>query len=290
MPNKDISTVVEDVYSVLENGSNPSDEDLNDLAEELKELMKYRLSTDMVEAQPRKTLRMSSIGKPLRQLYYELKTDAPKEELPPATLFKFLFGDLIELLFLFLAKQAGHSVEHQQKEVHLNGVKGHIDAVIDGHLIDVKSTSKYAFNKFKEDRLASDDPFGYMKQLAGYANSEELKDEIKGAGFIAIAKELGSIAYVPVDLSELEMEHPSNRIDTAREALSKDSLPPRCYSDEPMGKSGNMKLGINCSYCPYKEDCWSDANNGTGLKKYLYSTGPVWLTEVNKEPKVPLVN
>jgi len=54
----------------------------------------------------------------------------------------------------------------------------------------------------------------------------------------------------------------------------------------PEGKSGNMKLGVNCSYCPHKVTCWDDANNGDGLRLFLYSNGPMWLTEVQKEPKV----
>ena len=284
---KDITTLVDDVYDVLKHGAEPTEEALDALGNPVKELMKYRLSNDIGDTRTKDTLRMSNIGKPLRQLYYELKLQAPKEELPPQAIFKFLFGDLIELLFLFLAREAGHTVEHEQKTVHNNGVVGHIDAIIDGHLIDVKSTSKYAFKKFEENRLAQDDPFGYMKQLAGYAESEELKGNIKGAGFVAIGKELGNITYMPVDLAETKMEHPSAKIDKIREALSSDELPPRCYEAEPFGKSGNMKLGINCSYCPYKETCWSDSNNGTGLKKYLYSTGPVWLVDVVREPNVP---
>jgi hypothetical protein len=47
-----------------------------------------------------------------------------------------------------------------------------------------------------------------------------------------------------------------------------------------------MKLGINCSYCPFKEDCWKDANGGMGLRKFIYYNGPVWLTHVEREPKV----
>ena len=41
-----------------------------------------------------------------------------------------------------------------------------------------------------------------------------------------------------------------------------------------------------CAYCEYKAHCWKDANGGRGLRKFIYSNGPVYLTEVNKTPKV----
>ena len=47
-----------------------------------------------------------------------------------------------------------------------------------------------------------------------------------------------------------------------------------------------MKLSIGCSYCAYKVDCWSDANDGQGLRKFIYSKGPRWLTKVVSEPNV----
>lgn len=284
---KSINTLVDDIYDLLKNGKESlSEENLNELSTSLVELLKRRLLS-IEESHSKPTLRMSNIGKPLRQLYYELKTQPTKEELAPNTLFKFIFGDVIELLFLFLAKESGHSVTDQQKEVNLNGVKGHIDAIIDDYLTDVKSTSKFAFKKFEDHTLQAQDSFGYMKQLSGYAESDELKGKIKGAGFAAVSKELGSMTYMPVDLQELEMEAPSIKIDLIREALEKDTPPPRCYEPEEMGKSGNMKLGINCSYCPFKEHCWSDTNNGQGLRTFMYSTGPVFFTRIAKEPNVP---
>ena len=56
--------------------------------------------------------------------------------------------------------------------------------------------------------------------------------------------------------------------------------PNRAFSDVPDGKSGNMKLGTQCSYCEFKKVCWPD------LKTYIYSSGPRYLTKVVREPKV----
>ena len=63
-------------------------------------------------------------------------------------------------------------------------------------------------------------------------------------------------------------------------------MPPKCYPDEPDGKSGNRKLAIGCVFCGYRDHCWSDANGGKGLRKFKYSTGIRYLTQVHKTPDV----
>ena len=56
---------------------------------------------------------------------------------------------------------------------------------------------------------------------------------------------------------------------------------PGGYSAELEGKSGNEKLGFECSYCPYKAECWP------GVRGFAYSYGPVFLTKVVRTPSVP---
>ena len=60
-----------------------------------------------------------------------------------------MYGDIIETLVLWLARQAGHEVKWEQKEVSIDGVTGHIDAVIDGVLADLKSCSPFSYKKFR---------------------------------------------------------------------------------------------------------------------------------------------
>ena len=82
------------------------------------------------------------------------------------------------------------TVEGEQKEVYRAKVSdGHMDARIDGRLIDVKSTSSYSFKKFKDGTLAEDDPFGYVAQLKAYAHSEG-DDKY---GWLAIDKQNGHL-------------------------------------------------------------------------------------------------
>jgi len=225
---------------------------------------------------------MSNVGRPDRQLYYDIHDPVDSEPLSASTLTKFLFGDILEQLLLFLAKEAGHTVEAEQAEVVVNGVVGHIDAIIDGVVVDCKSASSIAFKKFNRHEVPDDDPFGYMEQLAGYSEGTGGRD----AAFLAIDKTLGHIALDPHDAGTLKSYNVPQRIDHLRDVLSGSEIPERCYDPVPEGKSGNMRLDTGCSYCSHKFKCWADANNGIGLRTFLYARGPVHLVEVVEEPRV----
>lgn len=227
------------------------------------------------------TLRMSNLGRPDRQLWYEFHPDEdePKEELEAHTLLKFLIGDIYEATLLFLAKAAGHDVSQEQAEVEVDGIKGHIDAVIDGHVVDVKSASTFAFKKFKEGKLAEDDPFGYIDQISGYSEALGLP-----AAFLAGDKQNGHITLLQVETEGLKIR---DRIEHIKEVVVSDEEPERCYEAVPEGTSGNLALSVGCSYCPHKFRCWSDSNNGVGVRTFLYSGGPKHLVNVEREPKVP---
>ena len=96
------------------------------------------------------TLRMSNIGRPLRQLWYEKNLPAETSAPSPATQIKFLYGHLLEEILLMLVRAAGHKVTDEQKEVDVKGIKGHIDCKIDGEVVDVKSASRIAFTKLSD--------------------------------------------------------------------------------------------------------------------------------------------
>jgi hypothetical protein len=226
------------------------------------------------------TLRMSNIGKGARQLWYD-KNYPNDEVLPGHTLVKFMFGDIIEQLILFLAEVSGHTVTSKQAEVNRGSIKGHIDADIDGVTVDVKSTSSFGFKKFENGTLAENDPFGYIEQIAGYAKARETD-----GAFIAVDKQNGYIAYDFYPKEELDVFDVDGRIEYIKEAVEAVEPPERCYPDEKFGESGNRKLGVNCGYCAHNRRCWADSNGGLGLRVFSYSTGPVFLTEVKVEPKV----
>jgi hypothetical protein len=224
---------------------------------------------------------MSNIGKGARQLWYD-KRYGREEKFPPYTIFKFIYGDLIESLLLLLAKLSGHDVKARQAKVVVEGVNGSIDAEIDGVTVDAKSASEYAFRKFRDGTLSEDDPFGYMEQLAGYCEGRDTD-----GAFLAANKVTGHIAYLPVSREELQRTiNVRERINYLKTAVDANVEPERCYDDKPDGESGNRVLGTNCSYCAHKSRCWSDSNGGMGLRTFLYSSGPKFFTKVAREPKV----
>lgn len=279
---KAIETLVEDIYHVLsqDNDHDVSEENLEWAADVFKDVLRTRFKE---RVKPASALRFSSLGKKDRQLWYEEHPPENVEVLSPQTIFKFLYGDMIEILLLFLAKESGHEVTHEQHEVEVDGVKGHTDAVIDGIPIDCKSASPYSFNKFRDGSFIFDDPFGYIPQLSGYCHA---LGNTSRAGFLVADKVSGSIHFAELSGADISANPPATRITHLKGVLSESSPPPRCYKAEPEGKSGNMKLGIGCSYCKFKDACWADANGGKGLRRFWYSRGPTWLTEVHKEPKV----
>lgn len=269
--------LIENIYKTLTESTKVPEESAKRFGEGLAAIITARVN----ESRDRGfTLRMSNLGKGARQLWYE-KHFEPEEKLEGHTLLKFLIGDITESTLLFLAEVAGHKVTNTQDEVSLAGIKGHIDAEIDGVTVDVKSASAFAFKKFKNGTLSEDDPFGYIEQIAGYSKARDT-----AGAFLAMDKTTGHLAYLEYPKEELHVFDIEGRIGYLKEVLDKPEIPDRCYDDEKMGESGNRKLGTNCSYCPFKKRCWADANGGIGLRTFIYASGPVFLTEVKVEPKV----
>jgi|TARA_B110000977_G_scaffold54222_1_gene73822 hypothetical protein len=279
---KGIDTLIEDVYSVLTDGYNKTDDNekvIDAFGEGLKDLLRSRLSP---RGPSNGLLRLSGIGKPARQLWYDSR-GYDREALTGDKLLKFLYGDIIEEILLTLAKLSGHSVTHEQQVVKVAGITGHMDAVIDGHVVDVKSASPFAFKKFERATLAIDDPFGYMQQISAYT---EAVPDSKGSAFWAMNKVDGNLTlYQP---SPSMLPDTTKRVEYLKGMLEEDSPPERCYDVEVDFKTSNEKLSIGCVFCDFKKECWKDANEGEGLKGYKYAAMPfpLYLTKIVKAPRV----
>lgn len=235
------------------------------------------------------TLYMSEIGTPcVRKVWYGVHHKSYAEPMQEHALFKFLYGDVIEEIALLLAEAAGHKVEDRQKgaEIEYGGwkIRGRRDATIDGVLVDVKSCSPYGFKKFREGLNDDNDSFGYRHQLSGYnlAEGEIMHGMRRDQGFLAIDKQNGHIGFF-----EQPYVDPMPRIEAMVQAVDDPNKEPhRSFKLIPEGMSGNARLGTECAYCPYKVACWRDANDGKGLRGFAYSTGPMFLGTIKKEPKV----
>ena len=283
MNQKLLNTIVPDIYGLLENLSNG--EPLPITEEALDATMASMKEAILHWATPRPrdtdfTVRMSNVGKPSRQMWFEKRDPNGRGSVDGATQIKFLYGHILEEVVLMLVRMAGHNVTDEQKEVTVNGIVGHMDCKINGQVVDVKSASKFAFNKFMKGTLADDDPFGYLGQLAGYEKAEGTNE----GGFLVINKESGELCmYVPDDLDKPNID---TKINTLLDELKLDTPPDLCYTPTPDGKKGNMQLPKGCTWCKYKHECHKDANDGAGLRTFKYSTGYKYLTHVEAEPKV----
>ena len=224
-------------------------------------------------------LRMSVLGKPPRQLWYDRFSPKKTKDYDASLNIKFLYGHILEHLLLYLAELTGHKIADQQKKVEIDNIKGHIDATVDGEVCDVKSASSFSFKKFKSGDLVGDDPFGYHAQLSGY----EKGMGTDGGGFLVMDKSSGDVCFYKPD--ELAKPNVPNLIKTLQDTLKSKTPPDRCYQLSET-KGGNKSLPIGCQFCAHKWECYKDVNDGKGLRVFKYSNRYVYLAEVNKQPNV----
>jgi hypothetical protein len=270
---KDISTLVDDIYKVVEGALPPS-----------VTSNKVDVSYDKwFNTEPRvredKVLYFSEVGDPCpRRLWYKYNQSELATKPDGRSLLKFFYGDILEELVLNVAESAGHSVTNKQERVTYEVgdgwvVRGRIDAIIDGVPVDVKSVTKYSEEKFKYG--LQDDPFGYYQQLNGYATT--LNSD--SAGFVTIQKELGHVNYYPIEVNKslfkLQAEHSVEIV-----SLDKPDTIERLQPVAASKTSKNKKLCTSCSYCNFKKQCWPE------MRTFMYANGPEFLVEVVDTPRV----
>ena len=276
---KSIDTLVEDIYNLFNDIENDIDDTvIEEFGDNIKTHLKAALLDNRNEG--RSNLRLSAIGRPDRQIWYDVNLNGKSEAITSPTRIKFLYGYILEELLIALSRLAGHTVTDTQKELDIQGVKGHQDCVIDGVLVDCKSTSPRGYEKFDKGDLVSDDPFGYIAQISAYSEANGVDE----AAFLAINKQSGEICLAPVH--SLEMIDAGSRVRYLKSLVENKSPPNKCYSDVKEGASGNRRLGTSCLYCNHKKECWKDANDGKGLRVYSYARGYRYLTKVVREPDV----
>jgi len=277
---KSIETLIPDIHNLLMEGKKQGvdEKHLKEFFNALREDIGIFLSGEKRDGSPR--LRMSSIGRKDRKLWYEFNSDLKREELSGQDKLRFFFGNLVESFLLLLAQEAGHRVTDRQKEVVVGGIKGHIDCKIDDILVDVKSASSFGFKKFKENNLIHEDPFGYIAQLSGYVQAEG------GDNGYFWAYDKSNADMVLTEIDELTMIDVEDRVKHLKKLVKDKDAPEKCYDDKPQGSSGNRVIDKNCVFCEYKFDCWKDANDGDGLRVFLYAQGKEYFTHIEKEPKV----
>ena len=277
---KKLDTIVEDIYRVVE-GKGGWDATVTEFfSSSLSSIAEARFSQEQI---PRDYLSLSGIGSPCdRRLWYKINQTESSEPLTAEALGTFFYGDLLEALILSLAKAAGHSVEGMQDKVEVFGIPGSRDAVIDGVTVDVKSASKYGFEKFRKHNLREDDPFGYISQLSSYVYAGKddplVKNKTEGA-FLVVQKDRFKLCLDRYDFKE-EIAKKEEEIERVKKLVA-GSIPEDRIPPVPQSKtSENTVLSTTCGYCDFRKVCWPEA------RTFLYSTGPVFMVDVVNEPRV----
>jgi len=203
-------------------------------------------------------LRMSNIGRPTCQLWFD--KHQPEKALPKPTTFlmNMMLGDIVEAVFKGVLKEAGVKYEDSEQvtlDLGDNHINGTYDLVIDGAVDDVKSASDWSYrNKFASSEvLASGDSFGYVSQLVGYAKAAKKKL----GGWWVVNKANGDFKYVPA--SSINEEEELAKIKATVDTVNNDKFN-RCFEPETeyfRGKpTGNTVLNSGCRFCSYRESCW----------------------------------
>ena len=237
--------------------SNMSDEVIDQVANDVRDALQRQFSGKVKRKDFR--LRMSNIGRPTCQLWYE--KNKPETALPRSNNFmmNMMLGDIVEAVFKGLLKAA--KVDYQDSENVIlklkdDNVSGSYDLVIDGAVDDVKSASDWSYkNKFESyDTLSSGDGFGYVGQLAGYAKAAGKKV----GGWWVVNKANGHFKYVPA--SGLNLDDEIKKIEDTVATVNTNKFE-RCFEPEIetfRGKAtGNTVLNSNCKFCDYRYDCWN---------------------------------
>lgn len=273
---KTIHTLVQDIYDYVGGNHGLTDILASDMGCDIASAIKGSLST-----QERRGLRLSGLGpKCPKALWHSINTPHLAEPLPPYARIKYTYGHIIEHLLIGLARAAGHEVTGEQDELTVDGITGHRDCVIDGAIVDVKSSSSRGFQKFKDKTLAQSDDFGYLDQLDGYVvgSVDDPLVRVKDKAYIlAIDKTLGHICLYEHRVRENAIR---SRIRSYK-AIVEQTIPPVCTCGVvPEGKSGNLKLDTKASYSSFKHVCFPK------LRTFLYASGPIYLTKVVRTPDV----
>jgi len=237
--------------------STMSDEIIHQVANDVKDALQRQFGGKVKRKDF--TLRMSNVGRPTCQLWYE--KNKPETALPKSNNFmmNMMLGDIVEAVFKGLLR--GAKVEYEESDtVTLKckdaEVSGSYDLVIDGAVDDVKSASDWSYrNKFESyETLSSGDGFGYVGQLAGYAKASGKKV----GGWWVVNKANGHFKYVPA--SGLNLDDEIKKIEDTVATVNTNKFE-RCFEPEIetfRGKAtGNTVLNSNCKFCDYRYDCWN---------------------------------
>jgi hypothetical protein len=230
-------------------------------------------------------LRMSNLGRPTCQLWFEKNKPELASPKPNNFMMNMMLGDIVEAVFKGLLRGAGvkyEEPEHVSLDVDGTNISGTYDLVVDGAVDDVKSASGWSYdNKFTNfDTLREGDSFGYVSQLVGYAKAAKKKI----GGWWVVNKANGKFKYVSAQNAEVDYE--MRRIRATVETVKHNKFA-RCFEDSAetwrTKPTGNRRLGVICGFCDYKHACWKNLKELPSVMSKAKIPPTVYYTELKEE-------
>lgn len=206
------------------------------------------------------SLRMSNIGRPACQLWFDKNDPASGVEMPANFLMNMMIGDIVEAVFKGVLTEAGVDFSDGYKSTLQAGrhkIDGTHDLIMDKRVDDIKSASPWSYkNKFKDyATLKAHDSFGYIGQLAGYAKALG----VEPGGWWVVNKANGEFKYVSAWDMAVEHQEILDEITTKLDNLASNQFE-RCFGpvEETFRKkpTGNKVLAEECGWCKYRYKCW----------------------------------
>lgn len=248
------------LHILLQNVAAGKGEVSEDVIEQVAEDVKAALKKQLTGASRKEnfSLRMSNIGRPKCQLWFDKNKPELASPMQPYFLMQMLIGDITEAVFKGLLRAAGVNFgDTETVLLHIadTTIKGSYDLLLDGMVDDIKSASPWSYkNKFDSyEHLSDNDGFGYVGQLVGYATA-------KGApvgGWWVINKSNGEFKYLKANP---DVEAELGKLEETVRYINNDEPFKRCFEAEPetfYGKvTGNIVVPEACHFCAYKKSCW----------------------------------
>lgn len=247
--------VVDKINEMLTKNNIPDlpEELLNSVAEHTKHIFERQFGR---KDEGERVIRLSSIGKCLRQQAYNVTGHEKNgKSMDSRSYMVFFMGDVSELAVIYLAKMAGCKIQDEQKEVEVQGVKGHIDATMDGRLVEIKSMSSYGYAEFEKGEVDE----SYRYQMNAYMLALGYSETI----MIALNKDAGVLGEKIIQADNSIQADIVSRI-TRLKSVVGDELPERPYS--PDEKTGYLHWV--CRYCNFYKTCWPKSELVLAGKSY----------------------
>jgi hypothetical protein len=206
------------------------------------------------------SLRMSNIGRPYCQLWYD--KNEPEGGVEPSSnfLMNMMIGDIVEAVFKGVLTEAGveFSDGHKSKlELGEHKIYGTHDLITNNRVDDIKSASPWSYkNKFKDYyTLKEHDSFGYIGQLAGYSKALG----VEAGGWWVINKASGEFKFVSAWDMAVDRQDVLDEVQAKADKLKENKFE-RCFEpvEETFRKkpTGNKILAEECGWCKYRYKCW----------------------------------